>query len=65
MARYPEPGQRVRWTNAPANMIVRGDMTGVLEKRDGEYLFIKLDGTGSVVELYPSEIEIIYEGPTK
>jgi len=61
MARYPEPGERVKWINAPDNMIVRGDSKGVVESRNGEYVYCKMDGTGSVVELYRSEIEIVYE----
>ncbi len=52
----PQPGDPVRWTNCPPNCIKRGDGTGILDYRDGDYFYVKLKGTRSLIELYLCEL---------
>ena len=56
---YPNPGDRIQWLNVPDNCFRRGDKFGTFKYRDGDYLYCKMDGTKSIVELYPNEIEIL------
>ncbi len=61
MKRYPKIGDRIRWTNVPERCKKHGDEYGIVESIDGCYHYCRMDGTNSIVELYPNEIEILSE----
>jgi len=59
MRGFPQKGNRIRWTNIPKRCKDDGDEFGTFEYRNGEYLYCRMDGTNSIMELYRNEIEII------
>ena len=58
MRRFPTLEERVRILNDIGKEF-EDDKIGTVKYRDGDYIMIKLDKSGVLVERYPSEIDSI------
>jgi len=58
MNRYPKVGEEVEII-IPMAPSLKGDNIGVVEHRDGDYIYIKLNKSGVVVENYSCELKEI------
>lgn len=58
MNRYPKVGEEVEII-IPMAPSLKGDNIGVVIERNGEYIYIKLNKSGVVVENYPCELNSI------